>query len=228
MALSHARKEDIPKDAIIVNEEQALAYQWKVISGWGNRWDVWSLRYGPGILGAAAAATGIYVNNHYRRKLKLGNYGKASTYLPIVVIPAIFSVLSHKFLVQRHVILEQHTACPLCLQLRAGAIQGGFGVCYPTILAPFAAFMFATRHYTYRLPSIMKEPLEVFKLWQNMTRPILPVLAAAFAGQAVVAMYITYKEQMQIWRLQLKMQHLEQLAEEKQQEEKMLKAANNF
>ncbi|XP_011197753.1 uncharacterized protein T126a [Bactrocera dorsalis] len=228
MALSHARKEEIPKDAVIISEEQALAYQWSVISGWENRWDVWSLRYGPGILGAMAAATGIYVNNHYRRKLKLGNYGKASTYLPIVVIPAMFSVLSHKFMVQRYVILGQNNDCPLCLQLRAGTLQAGLGVCYPTLLAPFAAFMFATRHYTYRLPSVTKEPLEVFKLWQGMTRPILPILGAALAGQAVVAMYMTYKEQMQNWRLHLKMQHLEQLAEEKQQEEIALEAAKNF
>ncbi|XP_053965568.1 uncharacterized protein LOC128867953 [Anastrepha ludens] len=228
MALSHARKEDIPKDAVIINEEEALAYQYSVISNWDNRWDVWSLRYGPGLLGAMAAATGVYVNSHYRRKLKLGNYGKGSTYLPIVVIPAMFSVLAHKFLVQRLVLLDQRAECPLCLQMRASFFQGGVGVCYPTVLAPFAAFMFATRHYTYSLPSVTKEPLAVFKLWQKMTRPILPVLGAALAGQAVVAMYITYKEQQQNWRLTMKMKRLEQLAEEKFEEEKALKAAKNF
>ncbi|XP_036333585.1 uncharacterized protein LOC118744569 [Rhagoletis pomonella] len=228
MALSHARKEEIPKDAIVINEEQALAYQWRVISNWENRWEVWSLRYGPGFLGAMAAATGIYVNSHYRHKLKLGNYGKASTYLPIVVIPAMFSVLSHKFLIQRNVLLDQGTQCPLCLQIRAGAFQAGVGVCYPTVLAPFAAFMFATRHFTYRLPSITKEPIAVFRSWRNMTRPIFPVLGAAIAGQAVIAMYITYKEQMQNWRLEMKMRRLEQLAEEKLEEEKLLQAAKNF
>ncbi|XP_020712599.1 uncharacterized protein LOC101459145 isoform X2 [Ceratitis capitata] len=222
MALSHATKDDIPKDAVIINEEEALAYQWNVISNWENRWDVWSLRYGPGILGAMSAATGIYVNNHYRRKVKLGSYGKASTYLPIVVIPAMFSVLTHKFFVQRFVILDQHAECPLCLQLRASVFQGGAGVIYPTILAPFAAFMFATRHYTYRLPSVIKEPLAVFKLWQNMTKPILPVLGAALAGQSMIAMYITYKEQMQNFCLQIKMKRLEQMAEEKQEEERAL------
>ncbi|XP_067626714.1 uncharacterized protein [Eurosta solidaginis] len=228
MALSLAHKDDIPKDAVIISTEQALAYQWGVISKWENRWEVWSLRFGPGILGAMAGAAGVYINSHYRHKLKLGNYGKVSTYLPIVVIPTMFSMMAHKFFVQRSIILDDFTGCPLCLQIRAGAVQGALGVCYPTILAPFAASMFATRHFTYRLPSITEEPLEVFKLWRKLARPIFPVLGAALAGQAVIAMYITYKEQMQNWKLHMKLKHLEQLAEQQLEEEKMLEAANNL
>ena len=34
MALSRARPEEIPKDAVRINEEQALSYQWKIISNW--------------------------------------------------------------------------------------------------------------------------------------------------------------------------------------------------
>lgn len=168
------------------------------------------------MLATFAAATGVFVNNHYRTKLRLGSSGKLSTYLPIVVIPAMFSMISHKFFVQRDILLEsmQLSNCPLCLQMRGVAFQAGLGVIYPTMLAPFAAFMFATRHYTYRLPSITEQPMEVFKLWRKMTKPIVPILGALLAGQSIITMYLTYKEQEENFKVQLQMKYMEQKLEE--------------
>lgn len=34
MALSRARGSDIPKDAVIITEDEALKYQWKIICKW--------------------------------------------------------------------------------------------------------------------------------------------------------------------------------------------------
>lgn len=34
MALSRARATEIPKDAVVISVEEALAYQWKIISDW--------------------------------------------------------------------------------------------------------------------------------------------------------------------------------------------------
>ncbi|XP_037949994.1 uncharacterized protein LOC119681010 [Teleopsis dalmanni] len=208
MALSHAKREEIPEDAVIISQEEALTYQWKIISEWEKPTEVIALRNGPAVLSVLSGVTGFFVNNHYRKYLRLGVYGRSSTYLPIVVIPALFTYMTHKYFVQRDLILTP-IACPLCLQTRASAFQSGIGCVYPTVLAPFAAFMFATRHYTYRLPSITKNPKDVFKLWRKMTRPITPVLATIFVGQAIAAAYITYREQLEYLRLQIKMQEIE-------------------
>ncbi|XP_013101219.1 uncharacterized protein LOC106082987 [Stomoxys calcitrans] len=215
MALSRASKEFIPKDAVVITEEEALTYQWNIISNWEKLSDVWSLRYGPGILAAFATGTGVFVNNHYRNKLRLGSYGRFSTYLPIVVIPAIFTLSCHKFFVQRPILLEPMAQCPTCVQMRAMTFQAGFGVVYPTILAPFAACMFATRHYTYRLPSITQNPMEVFQLIRKFTKPIIPILSAIFCVQGLAAIYLTYEEQKENLIVLAKMRKIEQEAEER-------------
>ncbi|XP_005181026.1 uncharacterized protein LOC101888999 [Musca domestica] len=213
MALSRATKEYIPKDAVVITEDEALAYQWNIISKWEKLSDVWSLRYGPGILSAMATGTGIFVNNHYRNKLRLGTYGRFSTYLPIVVIPAIFTLSCHKLFVQRSVLLDPMGECPTCIQMRAMTFQTAFGVIYPTILAPLSACMFATRHFTYRLPSITENPKEVFQLIRKFTKPILPILSAILCIQGLTAIYLTYEEQKENLVVLAKMKKFEQEVE---------------
>lgn len=56
----------------------------------------WSIKYGAGLLGAVSGITGIYINQHYRRRLRLGTYGAFSTYLTIVALPALMSTVYHR------------------------------------------------------------------------------------------------------------------------------------
>lgn len=104
--------------------------------------------------------------------------------------------------------------CPTCVQLRAAAFQVGLGVVYPTILAPMAACMFATRHFTYRLPSITEKPLEVLQLLRKFTKPIVPMLGSILVGQSLVTVYLTYKEQEQNLKVLIKMKKFEQQMEQ--------------
>lgn len=109
------QKEKLPADAVLLTEEQAIKYQTKLIDGWKENGEVyeikyffisifsylilifrWALRLGSGILGSVSVITSIYINNHFRYKLKLGSYGRFSTYMPIVVIPAIMTTLFNK------------------------------------------------------------------------------------------------------------------------------------
>lgn len=161
-----------------------------------------------------AAATGAYVNNHYRNRLRLGAHGRLSTYLPIVAVPAIFAMLSHKFFIQRPLLLNPLAECPVCTQMRSAAFQTAVGAVYPTILAPIAAFMFATRCYTYRLPSITENPREVLMLYRKLTRPITPALTTIIAIQAFITMYLTGKEEKQNYNLLLRMKQIEHELEE--------------
>lgn len=34
MALSRAKTNELPTDAVIISEDQALRYQWKIITSW--------------------------------------------------------------------------------------------------------------------------------------------------------------------------------------------------
>lgn len=43
MALSRGRTDELPKDAVIITEGQALAYQWKMISNWDKPGEVFVL-----------------------------------------------------------------------------------------------------------------------------------------------------------------------------------------
>lgn len=98
------------------------------------------MRFSPGILGALGAVTGVLVNNHYRTRLRLGQFGYVSSYVPIVVLPAIMASLFHRTFIQSLILLPKGE-CPLCLQVRAAAIQGFFGTVYPSLLAPLASYM---------------------------------------------------------------------------------------
>lgn len=40
MALSRARPDDLPKDAVLITEDQALKYQWKIVTSWDKLGDV--------------------------------------------------------------------------------------------------------------------------------------------------------------------------------------------
>lgn len=110
------RDEDVPKDAVRLTQEQALAYQMNLIRDWPKLSDVYvvrlkdisgnselfhdfcfrfTLRMGPGLLGGAATISSLIINNHFRYKLKLGAYGRMSSYLSVVATPVLISALFH-------------------------------------------------------------------------------------------------------------------------------------
>lgn len=84
--------------------------------------------------------------------------------------------------------------CPICLQTQAALIQGGSAVVYPFILAPLAGFMYATRHFTYRLPSITTQTKDVLKLWLKFTKSASTLGSALLIFNMLGAMLITSKE----------------------------------
>lgn len=52
-------------------------------------------KFGAGVIGGTAMLSGFLINNHFRYKLKLGNYGRMSSYLAVVAAPAMMSALLH-------------------------------------------------------------------------------------------------------------------------------------
>jgi transmembrane protein 126A len=114
--------------------------------------------------------------------------------------------------VQANVLLRRYD-CPICLQTSAGLVQTTFAVFYPFCLAPVAAFMFATRHFTYKLPSLTEQPKELFKLYMKFTRSAGTITGFLVALNMLGAMYITSKEMQQHILVNLKLLELEKRVE---------------
>ncbi|KRT83531.1 hypothetical protein AMK59_4662 [Oryctes borbonicus] len=207
MALLKGKHSERPSDAIMLSKEDAVIYQLKVMRGWEDKSDTFAFRYGGAFLASISAATGIYINNHYRMKFKLHYYGRMSSYLPIVALPATLSLLFHTQFVTTEVTLPDK--CIACIETRASAIQAMVGCVFPLILGPMAAIPLAMQYNTYDVPYITKEPLKVFKLVQKMTRPIGNILMTIFLGQAIVASIVTYFEAKSVLRVQRKLAMLE-------------------
>lgn len=74
------------------------------------------------------------------------------------------------------------------------AIQVGFGALYPCILGPISSFMLATRNYTFRLPGLTENPMEILRIARKMFRPIHGQIAGFAVLNAFVAAFLTHKE----------------------------------
>ncbi|XP_049534276.1 uncharacterized protein LOC125950376 [Anopheles darlingi] len=208
MALLHKKGSEIPADAVRLSEDEAVNYFRGLVRGWEHQGEVWPMLYTPGILGASTVATGFYLNNHFRTALRLGSYGRLSSYLPAVALPAIMASLFHGLFVQPDVILRRN-ACPVCLQTRAAAVQAGLSIAYPLLLVPLSSFMFATRHFTYRLPSITEQPKAVLQVFRKITGPITLPLTLLLSFNVALSIFLTGKEFETVHRINIRLLELE-------------------
>ncbi|XP_055607978.1 transmembrane protein 126A [Uranotaenia lowii] len=204
MALLHKKQSEIPEDAVKLSEADALIYITKIIEGWPEQGQIWPITYAPGMLGASTVVSSIFINNHFRNRLKLGTYGRLSSYIPAVVLPAIMSTFFHKGFIVPDVILQKNE-CPVCIQTRAGFYQAAFSTAYPMILAPLSSFMFATRHFTYRMPSITENPRDVLRLYKKLSSPITLAVVGFFAFNMMLSMFLTGKEYETVYKINLKL-----------------------
>lgn len=187
------------------------------------------LRAGAGVLAGISGVSAVVILNHFRRKLKLGLHGRVSSYLPVVAMPSALAALFHVtvsyFLdylnlilndlfqfVERSLVLKKYD-CPLCLQSRAAFLQTGVGFVYPFLLAPMASFMFATRHFTVRLPYITEQPKEWLKLWIKLTRSAKHLAPYILLANIIGAVGITSLEFHEFEKLQLHFEEHERKVE---------------
>lgn len=106
-------------------------------------------------------------------------------------------------------ILLSEFDCPICLQTRATVLQVAVGLVYPFMLAPMASFLYATRHFTVRLPYLTEEPVAWLKLWIKLTRSARKLAGYALIANIIGAMIITPLELNEIVKLRQKLQEFE-------------------
>ncbi|CAH2075955.1 unnamed protein product, partial [Iphiclides podalirius] len=204
------KSSQIPKDAVVLTEVEAVTYIWEVVDEWNSSSDTWALRYAPAILGAINALSGVLVNTHYRRRLKLGNYGYFSSVIPISVIPGVLTALFHRHTVSTNMLLMKNDGCPLCYETRSGLVQVALGTLYPMVLGPTGALLFANRYLTYRVPDLQEGPKVLFNFLKGHTKPFTGSLAYMVPLQLAASSILTYFEMRNNITLKRKLAEIEQ------------------
>ncbi|XP_037298087.1 LOW QUALITY PROTEIN: transmembrane protein 126A-like [Manduca sexta] len=202
------KSKEIPKGAVVIDEFEATVYAWDLVNNWKSVKDKWALEYGPFVLGGINALSGVLINSHYRGKLKLGNYGYFASVIPISVMPGIMTPALHRHLVSTDILLMK-SACPICYEMRATAIQLGLGIAYPMVLAPLTGLMLASRYSTARMPSLFEGPRVVLKFVHKLTRPFTGTLTAIAIFQSVAAAILTHFEMKNNFTLRHKIEEIE-------------------
>ncbi|XP_045494635.1 uncharacterized protein LOC123693527 [Colias croceus] len=211
-------KSQVPKDAVVMDETEAAEFAWDLVYSWKELSDVWALRYGSVLLAGINGISGAVINKHYRRKLKLGTYGHFSSVIPVTVMPAILTMLFHRYLISTDMILMKGDQCPICYEIRSAATQVVLGTTYPMLLAPTSALMMANRYNTYRVPELIKGPKVLFKFLRTITKPLTGTLTALATIQIIASSIVTYFEMKNSIVLRNKVMEIEQklLAEQEQ------------
>lgn len=221
-----------PSNTIEVRPDQVSSFYQILVETWKPTTDIWALTFGSKILGLAAAGSGIYGNMYFRRKLRLKNYGLFSTYLPNALLPFLIVNVAHTTVSfrQKHLTLSaglcfykwvfvliyyyfnmqfvtsdiylNPLGCSLCKETKAAAIQLTLGLGQPLLLVPVSAFMFATRHFTYRLPSPIQNPRQFFKVVLQLYRPLKVPMTINAGLQVLIAFFITHMEENHFFYLQ--------------------------
>lgn len=92
-------------------------------------------------------------------------------------------------------------------------LQTGLGFFYPYLLAPMASFMFATRHFTVRLPYVTEQPKEWLKFWFKLTRSSRNLGLYIFTANIAASSIITALEFKEHAFIQGQFQELEKKVE---------------
>lgn len=194
---------NVPENAVLISEKEAIRMQLNTIHQWTPKNEVWPFNLGHGILGAAAAVSGMYFNYYFRKRVNLFRYAQWSTYLPSALLPAIAAPIFHSVFITTDILVGK-SSCSTCVETRASVMQMVTGVIYPLILAPLASFHFANSYGTYAIPPVKTALGDVFKLWWKFTKPIYPQITVLLIFQVITAGYITKKEEECIQDITLK------------------------
>ncbi|XP_033231243.1 uncharacterized protein LOC117182246 [Belonocnema kinseyi] len=192
----------VPKDAVILSENDAVSYQWEQIFKWPNKSDVWAFRYGLASVSGTAAVSAGYIIRHHRRKLKLREYGYLTSMFAVMVAPAIAAGVAHAEFITNDLLLFK-TPCPVCLQTKAAAVQLVAGLMYPLIFSPLTCTVLAIQG-GFRIPAPPGK-LNALKMWYKFSKPIVLPLTIMIGLQILCATSLTYIEAKQFYELNEKL-----------------------
>lgn len=87
------------------------------------------------------------------------------------------------------------------LELRSAIGQVIGGLIQPLVFVPFSVFMFATRHFTTRIPSPTYERKKFFRYWARLYLPFKRQIIVNAGLQAIAAAIVVKMQDIQFQRL---------------------------
>lgn len=204
MFIERGKSEEIPKGAIRLSREEVEEYMTDLIRKWPNTMELWALKHGNPILSSAVVISNTVILNYYRQKLQLRNYGRFTLFLPIVLMPSIFTQMYQSSITTKSIILQED--CPICISTQSMFIQLGTGIVYPLLSTIGGTYMFASKMNTYNLRSRGSGAVREFALHlMKISRPLYNRLTAFVIGHVLLSYMITHYQMDNFEFLRIKM-----------------------
>ncbi|KAK7071433.1 hypothetical protein SK128_024690 [Halocaridina rubra] len=203
------------------SQQDTFLEAYEMLMDWKPTRDVFAFRYFGFFTGGIGSLSGFYLNNFYRKAVKLRGQVFISTLLPNVVLPGLVGIILHHQFVQRPLILQTFQ-CPVCIELRAGVLQFFAGFLYPLVLSTVTSFHFGSKLYTYPLPSI-KEPRNIFNTFIKLSRPGYSKFFVLASLQVIGGIALTHMEALNIFTVLSKLSEMERAVLDHQTEKQSIR-----
>jgi len=190
MSVQKGHISNVPKNAVVLSESDALDYQLKMVNQWSPSYEMWPLKFGSMYLAATCAATGFIISEQFRGLCLLPKYSRWMVGVPITTFSALGVLLFQSKIITEDVMLNK-TSCIPCLQGRSAMLQGFFGSVYPTIILSFGSTLFAQRLNIKLIPQIDKGPSKMLKFCQQMMLQKRNLLTIICGIQVALAFIVT-------------------------------------
>ncbi|CAH1736767.1 uncharacterized protein LOC114127817 [Aphis gossypii] len=204
MFIERGKPEEIPKGAIRLTKDEVMEYMTNLIQKWPNTMELWALKHGNPILSSAVVISSSVILHFYRKRLKLGNYGRFTLFLPVVIMPSIFDQIYQSSITTKSIILQED--CPICISTQSMFIQLGTGIVYPLMSTIGGSYMVAHKmnllSFKSNGPDIVKEFAQHLT---KLSRPLYNRLTAFVIGHALLSYMISHYQMENFEFLRLKM-----------------------
>ncbi|XP_026292182.1 uncharacterized protein LOC113216635 [Frankliniella occidentalis] len=195
--MQKAKVKDIPQGAVTFNREEAINHVYHLVRDHDTPSHVYLLKYGVALNGMLAAFSGIWCLKYYRRAFGLRKEVAFTSSLTCGSLPAI-TTYTYQYLFVLPPILLQEPGCPICLELKAGAIQFVAGAIIPVFMGLVTASMTAAK-LGFNVPP-PTAPLQLLKLGMQIANH--PQGRGKIAALSFVSLFgsmcLVYGEQMQM------------------------------
>jgi len=112
--------------------------------------------------------------------------------------PGVTAGCVHYWFVTRQILQHKRpgTQCPMCLQVKAMALQGLCSIGYPLILVPVLCYPIAKRLKNYSVPALtVRNTFPIIQFTKDMLKPIRGQLWTSAAVQIVLGAGMAYVAQ---------------------------------
>lgn len=182
----------VPAGAYRIPADDLEYLQFKKIKEWRTESDKWWLKRGMSIAGSCTALTGIIINFYFRRRFNLQGFNVGLSYVPGVVLPTLFSLISSENFKKKVILAPDFRES---LEVRSGILQVCTSVIYSTVICTVTSLFISRKHYTFLMGKKTFEPNLFHALkTSNVTKGVFVLLLLVNFGTASLITHLQGQE----------------------------------